>query len=86
MTEQSTTVKLIEITKDCYCEHDIHEMTHYPRSEYKMKPQLKTGTELEVIEEWSNFYGRYYRVKTNDGIYDISYSNAKVKSIRFKNL
>ena len=35
-------------------------------------PTLKKGTQVEFIKEWSNFYGKWARVKTEDGTtYDV---------------
>ena len=36
----------IRITKDCYCEADMYEVTFYPREGFKRKPMLKAGTEF----------------------------------------
>lgn len=68
--------RLIELTKDTMCAHDKHELVNYPRSWFKAKPTLPAGTVLEVKEEWSNFYGTYYRCETADGEYDIPIENA----------
>lgn len=35
-------------------------------------PTLKPGIEVELIKTWDNFYGRWFKVKTDNGtIYDI---------------
>lgn len=68
----------IVITKECYCEADMHEMAYYPREGFKAKPRLKVGTVLEVSKEWTNFYGAYFRCETPDGTYDVSICNAKI--------
>lgn len=68
--------RLIELTKDTMCAHDKHELVNYPCSWFKAKPTLPAGTVLEVKEEWSNFYGTYYRCETADGEYDIPIENA----------
>ena len=67
----------IQLTEDTMCAHDKHEMTKYPRPWYKAKPTLHVGTILKVEEEWTNFYGSYYRCETTDGSYDIPIENAK---------
>lgn len=56
---------------ECSCQHDIHEMTHYPRKNFKAKPKIPEGTEVEIIKEWNNFYGIYYRVVYDGKEYDI---------------
>lgn len=68
----------IKLTAATMCAHDKHELINYPRSGFKPKPQLAVGTELEVEEEWCNFYGCYYRCKTADGVYDIPKENAEI--------
>lgn len=84
MGKKSMKIKLIKPTK---CAQDVHETTNYPRAWYKSKPELPAGTTLEVIEEWGNFYGEYYRCKLPDGMksedytithYDIPVENAEV--------
>lgn len=76
--------RLIELTKDTMCAHDKHELVNYPRSWFKAKPTLTAGTVLEVKEEWSNFFGKYYRCETADGEYDIPIENAKDVSAVFE--
>ena len=67
------------ITKDCYCEADIHEDTFYPRTWFKRKPMLKAGIKLLYSgEKYQNCYGCYYVVKTPDGTYHIDPRNAEV--------
>ena len=69
----------IEITKDCTCEHYLHEIMDYPRPGLeKLKKYFKVGEQYVVDTKWSNFYGEYYRVK-GDGLYhDVSVSNCKL--------
>jgi len=69
----------IEITKDCICEHYLHEIMDYPRTGLeKLKKDFKVGEQYKVDTKWSNFYGEYYRVK-GDGLYhDVSVSNCKL--------
>jgi len=59
----------------------LHEITNYPREGLKVQ-SFAEGEELEVINEWNNFYGRYYRVKTEGpvGFADIKVQNAEVLS------
>ena len=64
----------IKLKRDTMCAHDEHEMTKYPRPGFKAKPMLPVGTVLNVDEEWSNFYGCYYRC----GEYDIPVDAAMV--------
>ena len=45
-------IKLI-VNTDC-----AHQKTKYPRDWYKKKPTIKAG---EILEEWGNFYGLYYK-------------------------
>ena len=67
----------IKVTKDCLCEHYLHEILNYPRKGLVEKKFYK-DEEFEVIEDWFNFYGSYYRVKVDDKYHDISKSNAKI--------
>ncbi len=69
-------MKEMEIIKDCFCEHYLHELTNYPRKGLKEK-KLSKGDKVDFIKEWVNFYGRYYTVK-KDGIqYDMLPENLK---------
>lgn len=71
-------VDRIEITSPTTCAHDDHESFYYPRKGYVCKPKLEPGTVLEVVKQWSNCYGSYYKAKTDDGlIYDIPINKAK---------
>jgi hypothetical protein len=66
----------IEIINDCECEHDLHEIKKYPRKGLTVQ-SFKIGEKLEFKKEWSNFFGSFYRVKTEKGYADISKKNAK---------
>jgi len=72
---QGLVIMYIKIIKDCCCEHDIHEITRYPREGLTVQ-EFKKDQELEVIDKWSNFYGTYYRCKTGKGHADIAIDNA----------
>ena len=69
----------IEITKDCICEHYLHEIMNYPRPGLEnIKKNFKVGEQYEVDVKWDNYYGEYYRVK-GDGVYhDVSVNNCKI--------
>jgi hypothetical protein len=69
----------IEITKNCTCEHYLHEILNYPRPGLdKLEKKFKVGEQYVVDTKWSNFYGEYYRVK-GDGLYhDVSVNNCKL--------
>ena len=69
----------IEITKNCTCEHYLHEIMDYPRPGLeKLKKDFKVGEQYTVDTKWNNFSGEYYRVK-GDGLYhDVSVSNCKL--------
>ena len=56
------------------CTADEHEAGCYPRSSFKPKPELPTGTILTVKEKWQNFYGVYYRCYLPDEMKDKGYS------------
>lgn len=60
------------VLEDCFCEHYIHEITNYPRPGL-VELKLFKGEEVILVNEWSNFYGSYIRVKKegNDQVYDI---------------
>lgn len=66
----------IEITIDCFCEHYLHEVLHYPRPGL-VETKFKKGDILEVEEEWSNMYGRYYKCDVGGRMCDVSVSNAR---------
>ena len=69
----------IEITKDCICEHYLHEVMNYPRPGLdNLKKQFKIGEQYDVDTKWSNFYGEYYRVKGNGLFHDVLVSNCKI--------
>ena len=73
-------IKKYKVIKDCFCEYYLHELLNYPRSGLK-ELKLCKDDEVELIKEWSNFYGYYLRVKKNDEIYDINPSNLKLIQI-----
>ena len=62
--------KIFKVKEDCFCEHYIHELTNYPRPGLKELKLLK-GEEVELVNEWSNFYGSYLRVQKGNDKYDI---------------
>ena len=69
----------IRITKDCYCEHDMHEIMYYYRKGLIKKPMLKEGSEYIVTGEiYQNFYGKYFIVNTPDGEYHIDKQNVDI--------
>ena len=66
----------VKITKECMCEHYLHELTNYPREGLdKMEKTFHVGEEYEVIEKWNNFYGSYYRVEGDNKTHDLSIEN-----------
>lgn len=60
-----------KVTKDCFCEHYLHEITNYPRKGLVEK-KLKEGDIVILVKKWSNLYGYYYRVEKDDIEYDIN--------------
>lgn len=80
----------IRLIKETMCAHDWHEVTNHPRPWYKSKPILPEGTVLDVKNQWSNFYGSYYKCSVPSGVdvsgctvdyeYDIPVENAIVIS------
>ena len=70
--------KVIELTEDTMCAHDEHELKNYPRPWFHAKPNLQKGTRLNVMEEWANFFGAYFRCEHKNGLYDIPVHKAKV--------
>ena len=64
-------------TRECFCEHYLHEKTNYPR-EGLVEKRFEAGVVLTCREVWANFFGEYYRCKHEDGHADISVKNAKV--------
>lgn len=65
------------IIKECSCEHDLHEITNYPRPGLTVQ-KFAVGQELIVEKEWHNWYGKYYRCTTDKCYADIAITNAKV--------
>lgn len=69
----------IEITKDCICEHYLHEIMNYPRPGLEnIKKNFKVGEQYEVDVKWDNYYGEYYRVKGYGVYHDVSVNNCKI--------
>ena len=68
---------VIEVKKDCLCEHYRHELLNYYRPGLVEK-RFKTGEQFEVVKEWQNFYGLYYRVKVDGKSHDIDINNCKI--------
>ena len=69
----------IEVTKECYCEHYLHEMIKYPRVGLVEKKFLP-GEKFEVAEKWNNLYGVFYRVEVDGKNHDIDVNNCKIIS------
>ena len=63
-------LKIYKVIKDCYCEHYLHELTNYNRPGLVEK-SLKENDIVELYEEWSNCYGKYFTVIKDDIKYDI---------------
>lgn len=71
------------VVRDCYCEHYLHEKLNYPREGLKELKLYKDDV-VELIEEFQNFIGFYYRVNKDGTVYDISPSN--LKPLRLANI
>lgn len=69
----------IEVKKDCLCEHYLHEVLNYYRPGL-IEKRFKIGEQFEVVKEWSNFYGTYYRVEVDGKTHDIDMNNCKIIS------
>jgi hypothetical protein len=54
----------------------MHEITNYPREGLTVQ-EFKIGDELELMSEWNNFYGSYYRCKTEKGYADINVNKSR---------
>lgn len=65
------------VKQDCLCQHYIHEITKYPREGLVEKKLLK-GDVVELLEEWSNFYGTYLRVEKDGEYYDMLHNNLEI--------
>ncbi len=63
-------MKTYKVKIDCFCEGYLHEATNYPREGLKIKALLKDDV-VEFKEQWSNFYGSYFRVIKNGTHYDV---------------
>lgn len=66
-----------KVKHDCFCEGYLHEMLRYYREGLKEK-KLIAGDIVEHIEDWSNMYGSYIRVKKDDVIYDMLNKNLEM--------
>jgi hypothetical protein len=61
------------IKYDCYCEKWLHETSKGNRRFPERK--LRAGDEVQLVRQWTNLYGTYYRV-SKDGIhYDVRPEN-----------
>lgn len=70
--------KYVEIQNDCECEKAKHEIDNYPREGLK-RYKFKKNELYLFITVYNNFYGNYYRIKTESGyIADILMSNGKI--------
>ncbi len=63
-------MKTYKVKIDCFCEGYLHEVTNYPREGLKIKSLFKDDV-VELKEQWSNFYGSYFRVIKNGTYYDV---------------
>lgn len=63
-------MKTYKVKTDCFCEGYLHEVTNYPREGLKIKALFKDDI-VEFKEQWSNFYGSYFRVIKNGTYYDM---------------
>lgn len=59
-----------KVKSDCFCEGYIHEKTNYPRPGLIEKKLLKDDI-VQLVKQWSNFYGTYLRVIKDEVEYDI---------------
>jgi hypothetical protein len=61
----------LKIAQKCICEHFKHERANYPREGHRTVDEPKytfmPGEEVFFVNEWSNFYGTYYRVTREEG-------------------
>lgn len=67
-------MRRFKVKKDSFCEGYLHEIYNYPRKGLVEKKLLK-GDEVELKEEWSNFYGSYLRVIKDGKTYDMLHKN-----------
>ena len=67
-------MKKYKVKVDCFCEGYLHEKINYPRTGLEEKKLLKDD-EVELIKEWSNFYGSYLRVQKEGNHYDMLHTN-----------
>lgn len=67
----------IEVKEECLCAYYMHEILNYPRKGL-IKKVFKVGEQFDVVEDWSNFYGTYYRVKVDGNIHDIEKCNCTI--------
>ena len=67
-------MRKFKVKDDCFCEGYLHEKFNYPREGLVEKKLLKDD-DVELKEEWSNFYGSYMRVIKDGKTYDILHKN-----------
>ena len=67
-------MKKLKVKKDCFCEQYLYEKHKHPRPSLKEK-KLKKGDEVEFVEDWWNFYGKYSRVSKGGVHYDMLEEN-----------
>lgn len=67
-------MKKMIVLNDCTCQHDEHEMFRHFREGLRIK-SLKKGDIVEVVNNWSNFYGNYDRVEKDGETYDLKSGN-----------
>ena len=70
LTNKLNKMRKFKVKEDCFCEGYLHEKFNYPREGLIEKKLLKDD-EVELKEEWSNFYGSYMRVIKDGKNYDI---------------
>lgn len=74
-------MRKFEVLEDCLCEGYLHERLNYPR-EGLVERKLKKGDIVEYVEEWSNFYGYYIRVRVPNEDYGYDISPSKLREIK----
>jgi hypothetical protein len=66
----------IKITKECCCEHDLHELM-YPREGLSVR-EFEVDEEIDFVETWDNCYGRYHRGIKDGKHCDIDTNNSEL--------
>lgn len=71
--------EVITVKRQCVCARFLHESTKYPRKGFEKVDEpsytFHPGDQAAFVEEWTNFYGTYWRVRRGNLLYDLEPKN-----------